>query len=442
MYLVIKLKKDILKLVTSRNLFNTDETIIVALSGGVDSMVLFDILYKLNKNLVIAHVNHNKRKESIAEYEYLFNFAKKKNIPFEGLTLEGNQEGNFQQEARLRRYDFFRAVAAKYASHKIAVAHHIDDQVETVLMRIVRGTSFSGYTGIKEIRSDRNVSIIRPLLYIKKEDLLSYAKENHITFFEDATNKKDIYTRNRFRNTIIPLLKKENPNLDMKILQLAEYIDSADELIENLKSEFIKNHSFHNNVNLIEFNKQNMIVKIKIIQHIVNLATNDTVELSYELYHNIINMCLNDEPNQQIALSKNYDFVKEYDVIYVKKLDEIKPVNIVINKLGEYFVSDNHSFIFTLDKMVQNNSNYIELCYNSDIFPLFIRHRIPGDRMHFSYGTKKVKDILIDKKIPKSIRNRLLVITDENSVLWIPGIKKSPNKKECKTKMYIYEVNE
>jgi len=435
------MKTDLVSIVKNKKIVLKTEPIVVALSGGVDSMVLFDILTKLNSNVVIAHVNHNKRPESIDEYEYIQKMAKKRGVKFEGYTMSEHEQSNFQHDSRMKRYDFFRAIAGKYKAKKIAVAHHLDDQVETVLMRIVRGTSFSGYTGIKEIRVDRNVSIIRPLMNIKKEDIIDYAKEHKIEYFEDSSNREDIYTRNRFRNSIIPLLREENPNLDRKIIQLAEYIDSADELIEEIKNTFLKDFSMYNHVSLVDFNKLNRIIKIKVITHMVNSTTSNQVEISYEQYKLIIDMCLGEEPNQRISLSEEFDFVKEYEVIYVSKLEEIVPIMIKINKLGEYFVSDEKSFVFTQDKIEQNISNYFELCYNKLVFPLYIRQRQNGDKMSLSVGTKKVKDILIDQKVPKSIRDRLLVIATDEEVLWIPGIKKAQTNRDCSEKIYIYEVN-
>ncbi len=437
---VMHMANDLVQDIRQRNLFTADESIVVALSGGVDSMVLFDVLHRINTNLIIAHVNHNKREASIAEYEFIKEMAKQRGVRFEGYTVKENETANFQHDARLQRYRFFRAVAQKYNARKIAVAHHLDDQVETVLMRIVRGTSFSGYTGIKEIRIDRNVSIVRPLMHVKKDAILAYANEHDIPYFEDESNREDIYTRNRFRNHIIPLLREENPNLDNKIIQLAEYIDSADELIEEQKNAFLKEYSMYSHVSLHDFNKLNRVVKIKVIQHLVNVTTDDNVEVSYEQYKQIIDMCLSDDPNQRISLSGDYDFVKEYDVIYVTKLEDIVPINIKVEKPGEYFVSDNKSYLFTNERLVQNNSNYFELCYNKLVFPLYIRQRQDGDKMSLKVGTKKVKDILIDQKVPQSQRDRLLVIATDDRVLWIPGIKKSHVDRECNDKLYIYEV--
>ena len=434
------MKDTILNHIKSKKLFTKTEPIIVALSGGVDSMVLFDMIYKLNKNIVIAHVNHNKRDESILEYEYIYKMAKKHNVPFEGYSIEITDNSNFHHQSRLKRYDFFLAIAQKYNSKKIAVAHHLDDQVETVLMRIVRGTSFKGYSGIKEIRFDRNVAIIRPLMDVKKDEIIEYAKTNNVAYFEDVSNSEDLYTRNRFRNTIIPMLKEENPNLNNKIIQLAEYIDGADEILEEKKVEFLKEYAFHNNVSLKDFNDLNRVIKIKVIQHIVNATTNNTVEVSYEQYKAIIELCKSDLPNQLITLSKNYHFVKEYEVIYITRLENIKPINIKVDKVGEYFVSDNKSYVFSLNKLKHNDSNYFELCYNELVFPLYIRYRENGDRMSLKVGTKKVKDILIDQKIPLILRDRLLMISDEKDIVWIPGIKKSHQDKECSNKLYIYEV--
>jgi tRNA(Ile)-lysidine synthetase-like protein len=434
------MKNQLVKHIINKDLINNNEPVVIALSGGVDSMVLFDIISHITTNIIIAHVNHNKRDESIDEYNYIKQLAEERKFIFEGYTIQSHEYSNFHQDARLKRYTFFRAIAQKYNATKIVVAHHLDDQVETVLMRIVRGTSFQGYSGIKDIRLDRNVSIIRPLMDITKKQILDYAQEKKIKYFEDSSNSEDVYTRNRFRHHIIPALKEENPNLDNKIIQLAEYIDGADELLEDAKKAFLKEFSMYTNVHLEEFNKLNKVVKIKVLEHIINTTTENTVEVSYDQYKSMIELCYSKTPNQEYSLGKDYVFVKEYEVIYVTKLEPITPINIKIDHLGEYFVSDNKSFIFTDNKLTHNVSNYFELCYNELVFPLHIRHRKNGDKMALKVGTKKVKDILIDKKVPKSKRDRLLLITNETEILWIPGVKKSHQDNTLSNKLYIYEV--
>ncbi|MFK5884183.1 MAG: tRNA lysidine(34) synthetase TilS [Candidatus Izemoplasma sp.] len=436
------MKKDLLKQIANKQLFNQNETIIVALSGGVDSMVLFDILLNLkeNLNLVIAHINHKQRKASDQEFINIKAIAKKLNIPFEGYVINTPFKDNFHDESRTLRYDFFKVISQKYNAKKIVLAHHLNDQVETVLMRIIRGSSFTGYSGISYIRHDGNISYIRPLISYPKEDILAYAKENNITYYEDASNRSSKYTRNRFRNEIIPYLKKENPNLDSKVIQLRDYIESADIVLEKIKQDFLKTNCIHNTISIKSFNNLEHILKIKVLKHIVNIATNNSVEVTYLQYNSIIDICLNNSVNKKITLNKDYSFYKEYEYIYVAKPPVFKEVNIKVLEPGEYFTDDNQSIIFSINKLEQNYSNYIELCYNKLVFPLTIRNRKNGDKIVLKAGSKKIKDLLIDLKIPLSKRNSILLIANEDEVLGIPSLNKVKYSELCNNKIYIYEV--
>jgi len=436
------MQKNITKFVSKKKLFNANETIVVALSGGVDSMVLLHILrcLDLNLKLIISHVNHNRRSDSIKEYKNIKLMAKEMSIPFEGYSIEYDEKLNFHDDSRNQRYTFFKAVAQKYNATKIVVAHHLDDQVETTLMRLTRGTSFSGYAGIPAIRKDRNISIIRPLMEVTKDEILKYANDNEVKYFEDASNNEDYYTRNRYRHNIIPLLRKENPNLNEKILQFKDYIESADIVLNKLKDNFIKEHCFYNNVNLSAFNELDKIIKIKVLQYLVNKSSNNQVEVSYDNYTKMINMCLSKVANKSLSLGKDYNFVKEYEYFSVEKEVPFEKTDMEITDLGEYFISDNDSFIFSAEKIEHIDTNYFELCYNDMVFPLYIRNRKNGDKMLLNIGTKKVKDILIDQKIPLSKRDKLIMIANRETVLWIPGIKKSMQTKNYKSKIYLYEV--
>jgi len=436
------MERNLRTLVLDKGIFSKNETVVVALSGGVDSMVLLDILNNidLNLKLIISHVNHNVRVESINEYEHIKKLAIKLKIPFEGYSVKENEKVNFHDDSRNQRYSFFKAVAQKYKSSKIIVAHHLDDQVETTLMRITRGTSFSGYAGIPEIRKDRNISIIRPLMEVTKDEIIAYSKKYNVAFFEDSSNKEDYYTRNRYRHNIIPLLKKENPNLNEKIMQFKDYIESADLVLNRLKDEFIKDNCFYNNINLKTFNNLDKIIKIKVLKHLVNIMTDNTVEVSYIQYNQMIGLCSAENSNKSLSIGKDFDFVKEYEYIFIEKKVKIEKKIIEVNGYGEYFVNDNDSFILSENKISQYSSNFIELCYNNKVFPLYLRNRKNGDTMTLKIGTKKVKDILIDQKIPLSIRDKMFVVADSKSVLWIPGIKKSLQDNTSLKKIYIYEV--
>ena len=218
------------------NSLDKKRPVVLALSGGVDSMVLFELLKNTGFNVVIAHVNHHKRAESIIEENYIRKLAQDNNLSIEVLDYI-HEKDNFQAEAHNSRYQFFYEVAIKYNATAIITAHHNIDNLETILINIIRGSNIYGYGGIKEISSYKDIKLIRPLINIEKDELYKYAKEFNITFFEDSSNARDEYLRNRIRHHVIPLLKKENPNLKESI---ANYSNQLHEAFSYIRGNSIK----------------------------------------------------------------------------------------------------------------------------------------------------------------------------------------------------------
>lgn len=414
--------------------------IVVALSGGVDSMVLFDALYRLEYKLIIAHVNHNKREESLDEYKNIERLAKEKNVPFEGKTLEDITNGNFQEVSRYMRYEFFHDICEKYNTNQVVLAHHNDDQIETVLMRLARGTSFGGYSGIHENSTFKDSIIYRPLLKVTKDEINKYAKQYNLQYFLDTTNLENVYTRNRFRNNIIPLLKEENPSLNEKINQFSNYINLADEFINKYLEKFTTKHIIDDKVDIHKFNGLDEILKYKVVQHIVNNATDNNVEVQYSQYNDIILLLQNDNPNITYNLAKGFELIKEYNYFYIHSHEETKRIFLEINAFGEYSISREITYVFSDKKLDIKHSSFFELWYNESVFPLYIRNKQNGDRIALNIGTKKVKDILIDKKVPARKRENLILLANNDKVMWIPRIKKSVQNTELPNKLYIYEV--
>lgn len=433
---------DLINYINNANQFVPGETIVLAISGGVDSMVLFDVLRnsKFNLNIILAHVNHKQRLDSEKEFKEIKKLAHDLQYPFEGYVMIETENTNFHDNARKQRYDFFQSVAQKHNANKIILAHHIDDQIETILMRLTRGSSFSGYAGISATRVENGKQILRPFINISKNDILSYAEKHNVVYYEDASNSEDHYTRNRFRHAIIPQLRLENPNLDEKIIQFKDYIDSAETVLERIKDDFLKSQTSFEKISIADFNNLDRIIKIKILTELVNQATNNTLEISYRQYNIMIDACLNSIPNQQIKLGKTYEFIKEYQYFKIKKQTQHKKQSLQIDDCGEYILQEKYRFIISNKKLEHIDTNYFELCYNDKVFPLYLRNRINGDRIKLSIGTKKVKDIFIDKKVPLLQRDKIVLLSDKEHVLWIPGIKKSIQNKDCPNKLYVYEV--
>ena len=421
--------------IKDEKLIEKDETIVVGVSGGIDSMVLLNVLYSLGYKLVIAHVNHNVRVESKDELIFVSNYAKERNIPFESTVLEKINGVNFQDEARRLRYEFFFDVARKYNATKIATAHHLDDLLETILMRISRGSNLYGYGGIKPIIYYGSISIVRPLLCVTRKEIKAYQETNNIPFMEDGSNSKDKYTRNRYRHNVVPILVEENPNIYQNILRYSKQMYQAFDYIRMKSKElYVKNKGEIYNE---EFLNLDDAIKLDYISYILE---QNNIPCSYNKILLIKNMIVNRNPNGVVSISKEYDFVKKYSTSFISKKVYNADYEFLLN-LDETAILPDGSTV-KITRNIKNNSEiYLKLCYNTLVLPLKIRNRRDGDYFTFKFGRKKIKDLFIDMKIPMDVRNSVPIVLDKNdNILGIPGIIKGP--KDVVDPIYIvYEVN-
>ena len=186
--------------------FSLKPNIVVAVSGGPDSMVLLNVLMDMRSKyifkIICAHVNHNVRKESEDEKVFLEQYCLKNNIIFEYMKILEYNNNNFHNQARNIRYEFFDNVVKKYNSNYLLTAHHGDDLIETVLMRITRGSNLKGYSGFSIVSKKDDYKILRPLVFLTKDEIKEYAIKNNIPFVVDKSNEKDYYKKNRYRKYI------------------------------------------------------------------------------------------------------------------------------------------------------------------------------------------------------------------------------------------------
>ena len=203
--------------------FNKNDRIVVGCSTGPDSMALVDMLLKIRKKynlcIIIAHVNHNVRRESIEEEHFIKNYCLENNLFFESMIIEEYSDDNFHNEARNIRYNFFDSIVHKYSANYLMTAHHGDDLIETILMRIVRGSNLNGYGGFKMIVDMGDYKIVRPLISFTKDELENYDIENGVKYYIDSSNKKDKYTRNRYRKYVLQFLKSEDKDVHLNFLK-------------------------------------------------------------------------------------------------------------------------------------------------------------------------------------------------------------------------------
>ena len=403
---------------------NKNDYIIVGCSSGPDSMCLLNLLYDNKYNVICAHVNHNIRKESVDEYNYLENFCNERNIIFEGLELNKREKGN-EYYYRKKRYEFYKKLADKYQTKYITTAHHADDLMETVLMRISRGSNLKGYIGFSKVFDEKGYILIKPLIYYTKEEILKYLNENKIRYYTDATNDSDDYTRNRYRHGIIPFLKNEHPNVHTKYQQFSEELDKANKYINSVVDSKIKENYKNGIIDLDKFLLLDSYIKECELEHIFSMIYGDDIDtLSKKIIIKIIKD-LDTGKNFIMSLPKGYELRREY-----RKLIIDKPTNKseYIIPLKRHNVIEDMYIIDSIDECDDTSNYCIRLNREEITLPLYIRSRKGGDRIAVKNmnGTQKVKKIFIDAKVEKRARDTYPIVVDAaNNILWIPGIKKS-----------------
>lgn len=425
------------------NFLEDNSTVVVACSGGPDSMALLKILNdikdKKNLNIICAHVNHKVRKESEEEKVLVENYTKKLNVIFEYYEITNyHEKANFHEDARKIRYEFLEKITKKYHAKYLMTAHHGDDLIETILMRIARGSNIKGYIGFKEVSPWNGITIVRPLIYKTKSFIEEYDKENNIPYAIDKTNYSCEYTRNRYRNMVLPILKEENENINLKYLKFSEelskyynyVLDEANKYLEEITDS-------NNNIFVDKFIKLPSLIQETIIQMLVeNIQKIDYLPINDNLFSEMIQTVNSIKDNISINLPNNYIFGKKYNIIYLKKVEnKVDTIDYILDK---DYIGCNFSIIFTNE--YEKSNNLVALNSNEITLPLVLTNRNNGDYIEVlnMNGKKKINDIFIENKIDSEKRDSYPIVKDSNNnVIWIPGLKKSKFAKQLDEKYDI-----
>lgn len=403
-----------------------NKKVLLACSTGVDSMVLLDLLLKHTNNcqIIISHINHQKRTQSILEEEYIIKYCEEKNIKCYVKKLEHYEEGNFQEWARIQRYEFFEEIIKKEGIDYLLTAHHADDNLETIIMRLLKSSSLKGYAGIEKEIKKENYSILRPLLEHSKNEIITYAKENNIFYYQDESNFSDDYTRNRIRKSITPILLEENPNLYQAINYYSQTILDANQLLEKEKVSFIKNHVLvknNNELEIIEFSiseylKLSDYLRVQVLFRILRKYS-----LSRTCIDDIIKQILSSKNKIVTKINNHLSMIKEYGYIqFVNSTLEEDAFSLEIYEEGIYNIGDNIKI-----EVNKNSCNFItpngNLWYNIKGLPITIRKRKNGDKIITKMGTISISDYLTNKKVPYLKRRNILLLCEKDNVIAILG---------------------
>ncbi len=433
------------------NLIKEGDSVLLGVSGGPDSLTMLDLFTKIKGeyclNVVVFHLNHMFRNEAFTEAVFVKNqtenyglkaiieeFDVPKYIKNEGLSPE--------EAAREVRFKLMKKWVRELKLQKIALAHNRDDLVETVFLNLIRGTGLKGLVGIEPVTIHGQIEVIHPLLSIYREEIEEYCRHNGLKPVYDQTNKKNIYTRNKLRNEVIPYLEKEiNPGLKAVIARTAEHIGveenylsrladkKLDELIINKKHKEIT-------LNLQGFKKSHIVLRNRIIKKAIGLVKGDYIDIYSAHYEEIDKLIQRGQTGKYVELTDGISVRLLYDNLIIEKRDdcreELEAFSYKLSVPGKIILSAGLEItaeVFEVLPEWKTISARPEVCI-CDLGkieqPLTVRNRKPGDRFRplGMKGFKKLKDFFIDEKIPERERNKIPIILDNSGqLIWVGGLR-------------------
>lgn len=429
-----KLEEDFKRHLQGRRFFNKDDTVIVAVSTGVDSMALLHLLEGLpatmRPRIVVAHVNHELRKESTVEEQFIRNYCEKHDLSLvvAHWPVDQHPVTGVEEAARQFRYHFFAQVMRRENAPWLLTAHHQNDLAETMLMKLTRGGQLNQLVGIASSRPFANGQLIRPLLPFSKNRLLAYARDRHLKWYEDNTNHDLAITRNRYRHEIIPALEKENPrlldHLSSYHQQLADLLAWQDqELASQLKQVTSKERLSLTRWRHLAALTQKLVLQRWLEQSVKGVKQSLLSELITALNNPAT-------PQQHLQLPGKRILVKDYDWCFISTEEKMtervqnNPVSVV--ELGQwYFVNHQQLLVSPTLADFGPESKTQEMWLAPRQFPLSLRQWQEGDTIRLKNGGRqKVRRVLIDQKVPNDQRQLQQVLVDaEGEVVWLIGRK-------------------
>ena len=430
-------------------LWNKEDKIAIALSGGVDSIVLFHLLvteYKDSyKELVVFHINHGLREESYEEAGFVEKFVKDFDVKFykEELNMSDLERDSHTSEemlARELRYQAFNKMAKLEGVTKLLTAHHKNDQVENILMRLLTGRSIDHSLAICEEIEMAGLTIYRPLLNSLKAELEEYAKEKNLHYYVDATNFDTDYTRNNIRHNIVPLLNDINSGSFDNLINFANYYQNIN---NNLKKAILSNkdnYIFSRNEDKIslvkdkflELNEEEMYFLLK------DLITDElgVFDIKQKAIFDVVSSLKKNSGNKSYDLKNNLKIISQYETLYIHKIEKKcynDKIEIIIDKICENSVYEFYQNKF----IISTDAKDSEIGFNKSELPLLVTIKKEGDRVRRGEINKKLSRIFIDEKVPKELRDTLPVIrNNKGEVLGVLGIGTKVNK----NKIYDYYI--
>jgi tRNA(Ile)-lysidine synthase len=429
-----------------KELIATDDKVLVGVSGGADSIALLHVLHKFsriqNYSLIVAHINHMSRgKDSDVDAGFVESVAEKLKLPFYLKKIDVGVERlklktSFQDAARIIRYQFFEETLQSLGGNRIALGHTADDQVETILINIIRGTGLKGLAGIPQVRN----CIIRPFLEFYRKDLETYLKENDFSFREDSSNLDKKYLRNRIRHELIPYLETYNPGIK-KCLQEMSGIVRVDDSLLSLATRDIFKQKFGNDneKNIIweieDFQSYPIALRQRLAREIFCHITGDMHAITSHHVQQIINLFNSPKAGKVLNIPRGVTVTCSYDSVLFSKItdgiceNELLVTQIAIpgtTELLEGPIRSVKTQIIAGTLSVCSLKTERQAFFDLEKTGLGIQVRFfrAGDRFCplGMTGSKKLKSFFIDQKVPQSMRSHIPILTNaDDDIIWVYG---------------------
>ena len=436
------------KYIETNHLLTFDKPVITGFSGGSDSVSLLFILNRLGFNCIASHCNfHLRGDESDRDEEFCKEFTEKHNIAYEKTdfdtkTYAAERHTSIEMAARELRYNWFEAVRKKYDAQAIAVAHHIDDSNETILLNMIRGTGIRGLCGIRP----QNGYIVRPLLCIDKNVIVRYLEENNLPYITDSSNLSDKHTRNFIRLRLLPLMKEINPSVSTALARTAEHLSDTEKIymhtIEHAKKTLIQktdNQEFHISINDIFKQPASKTILYELLS-----TFGFTRDISEDIF-----LSLNGEPGKIFFTpDSNYKLLKDREFLIIYKQPDnvskefiIEEDNIDCDKLPITLSFSKHKID---SSFVINKSRFIAtLDYEKLQFPLILRKWIKGDWFipHGMTGRKKLSDYFSDHKYNILEKEKTWILCCGKEIVWIVGKRQDNRFRVDNNTKYAFVIN-
>ncbi|GGB51248.1 tRNA(Ile)-lysidine synthase [Lentibacillus populi] len=454
------MREAVMAFIKKHRLLENNRTILAGVSGGPDSMALLHFLWSIqtdyNLRIIAVSVDHQLRgAESEADLTYVKEMCEKWNIEFYGTFVDVpsyklTRKVGTEVAARELRYQVFSEQMKKHQASYLALGHHGDDQVETMLMGLTRTANPTALAGIPVKRRFATGLIVRPLLGVSKREIETYCEQQNIIPRRDPTNEGTEFTRNYFRNKVVPLLKIQNGNIHTTVQHLSESLQADEQYLHNEASRLFDNvitmdqMKSKATLQIDHFQSHPLALQRRFYHLILNYLYDELPkDLSYIHEEQFFALLASEKANVRIDFPRELKVEKSYQMLnFYFYFDESQSfqVNETLPVPGQLTLPDGSVISTVFSNHSSEDENTYVCCKDQIVLPLHIRTRKAGDRMCWKglNGSKKIKDIFIDEKIPVKERDNWPLVTDnKGEILWLIGLRKGQPRKQANNTSFI-----